>query len=67
MNEVIIQTLKNSIATLPEQEKEVITMLYGLDTGEKQEVEDVAKALGLTVDAVEKLNASALRNLRDVK
>lgn len=52
------------ISTLPATEAQVVRLLYGIDTGRAQSVEEVAGTLGLSVEGVKALETIALSKMR---
>ena len=61
---VLKSRLDTVLETLPNREKEALTLFFGLVDGHLQSAEEVADKLGVTVQRVHNLIAKALRRLR---
>jgi RNA polymerase primary sigma factor len=57
------ETLHRAIDELPDREKEVLTLRYGLGSEEPQSLEVIGKHLGLTRERVRQIEAQALERL----
>jgi RNA polymerase primary sigma factor len=53
-----------ALAEIPERERSVLLLRYGLETGEPQTLEDVAKSMGLTRERVRQLERRAMQMLK---
>jgi RNA polymerase sigma factor (sigma-70 family) len=51
---------------LPERERQVITLRFGLEDGEPKTLEQVGRRVGLTRERVRQLEEQALRRLASV-
>jgi RNA polymerase primary sigma factor len=56
-------TLHRALETLPEREREVLTMRYGLGTEEPRSLEEIGRRLGITRERVRQIEAIALERL----
>jgi RNA polymerase primary sigma factor len=59
-----IETIRRAVAELPERERRVIELRYGLD-GEAATLKQIAKTLGLTPDRVRQIEEKALARLAE--
>ena len=57
------QTLRRALLSLPEREREVVTMRYGIDGREPSTLEEIGKRLGLTRERVRQIELDSLRRL----
>jgi RNA polymerase primary sigma factor len=57
------QTLRRALLSLPEREREVVTMRYGIDGCEPRTLEEIGKRLGLTRERVRQIELDSLRRL----
>jgi RNA polymerase primary sigma factor len=57
------QTLRQALLSLPEREREVVTMRYGIDGREPRTLEEIGKRLGLTRERVRQIELDSLRRL----
>lgn len=55
--------LRRAVADLPEREREVISLRYGIDGEEPQTVKEVARRLGLKEPLVREIESEALDRL----
>lgn len=65
----VLQTLKNAcvleaVQELPEREKMVLVLRYGLDGGDPRTLEEVAKIMSLTRERIRQLERRALTRLK---
>ena len=63
LKEILIEVLK----TLDPIEQRVLDLLYGLSSGKKITIEDIAQELGLSTDEVSNIHVDALRKMRRPK
>ena len=56
------QMVRDAIADLPERERRIIELRFGLD-GEPQSLESIGKTLGLTRERIRQLEGEAMRRL----
>jgi len=59
------QQIRQVIATLPEREKQVIILRFGLDNGTGRTLEEVSTEMGITRERVRQIELKALKILRD--
>ena len=57
------QALRRALAALPEREREVLALRYGLDDDEPKTLEEIGRRLGLTRERVRQIEVEALRRL----
>ena len=57
------QALRRALAALPEREREVVAMRYGLAGAEPQTLEEIGRRLGLTRERVRQIELESLRRL----
>jgi RNA polymerase primary sigma factor len=57
------EALHQAIAELPDREREVVRLRYGLDTGEPRTIDEVVRRLGISRDRVRRIEADALARL----
>ena len=57
------ETLRRTVSELPEPERRVITLRYGIDGGEPQALRETGRRLGLSAERVRQIEARALRRL----
>src|SRR5262249_49817038 len=55
------ETLRQTIEELPENEREVIRMRYGIDGGEPKPLRETGRELGLSAERVRQLESRALK------
>ncbi len=60
------EELMNWVRDLPEKERKVIILRFGLDGGEAQTLEEIGQSLGLTRERVRQIETAALVKLRSV-
>ncbi|MBA2383286.1 MAG: sigma-70 family RNA polymerase sigma factor [Actinobacteria bacterium] len=56
-------TLKRALEELPERERSVLTLRYGLGTKEPKSLEEIGRRLGITRERVRQIEATALERL----
>lgn len=59
-----LRTLAQAICDLPERERDVLLLRYGLDSGEPWSLGDIAKSFGISRERVRQIEARALDRLR---
>ena len=64
MDALLKEDLTAVFDTLKEIEKEIIQKRFGLETGYSLQLEEIAKEYGMTVEAVRKIEAKAMRKLQ---
>ena len=57
------QALRSALASLPEREREVVTLRYGIDGREPRTLEEIGRCLGLTRERVRQIELESLRRL----
>ena len=57
------QALRHALLSLPEREREVVTMRYGIDGHEPRTLEEIGRRLGLTRERVRQIELDSLRRL----
>lgn len=63
-SEDLNRTLRAAVDTLPESERRVVTLRYGLDGGGQRMLSEVAELMGCTVGVVRHLERRAIQRLR---
>lgn len=58
------QELHMALMALPERERKILAMRYGLDDGRRHTLEEVGIAFGITRERTRQIEADALRHLR---
>jgi len=53
------------MATLPERERRVVELRFGLDSGTGRTLEEVSNAMGITRERVRQIELKALKILRE--
>jgi RNA polymerase primary sigma factor len=61
------EALRNALASLPERERQVVSMRYGLDGSEPQTLEEIGRRLGLTRERVRQIELESLRRLAGLR
>jgi RNA polymerase primary sigma factor len=61
------QALRSALASLPEREREVVTLRYGIDGREPRTLEEIGRRLGLTRERVRQIELESLRRLALVR
>lgn len=64
MNELRGRSLRRLVARLPERERAVMGLRYGLSDGQPLTLEETGKQLGLTRERIRQIEVTALRRLR---
>lgn len=59
-----IELINEAVRTLGEEERQVLSLLYGLEGGPQQSIEELSNSLGLQIEAVSKIETRAIRKLR---
>ncbi len=57
------QALRSALDSLPEREREVVTLRYGIDGLEPRTLEEIGRRLGLTRERVRQIELESLRRL----
>lgn len=63
----IVEIIRSAVNALPEDEKNVINLKFGLLDGVQLSYKSISETLGIQIDKVKKLNASAIRKLKKNK
>ena len=61
------EALRNALAALPQREREVVVMRYGLTGAEPQTLEEIGRRLGLTRERVRQIELESLRRLASLR
>ena len=61
------EALRRALAALPEREREVVAMRYGLAGSEPQTLEEIGRRLGLTRERVRQIELESLRRLAGLR
>src|SRR3954470_18998587 len=61
------QALANALAVLPERERRVLVLRYGLEDSEPKTLEEIGRRLGLTRERVRQIEVEALRRLATLR
>ena len=61
------QALQSALASLPDREREVVTLRYGIDGQEPRTLEEIGRCLGLTRERVRQIELESLRRLSMVR
>jgi RNA polymerase primary sigma factor len=61
------EALRRALASLPEREREVVAMRYGLAGAEPQTLEEIGRRLGLTRERVRQIELESLRRLAGLR
>jgi RNA polymerase primary sigma factor len=64
-NSLLIQQIRDVMNTLPEREKRVIELRFGLDNGTSRTLEQVSRELDITRERVRQIELKALKILRE--
>jgi RNA polymerase primary sigma factor len=57
------QVLRHALLSLPDREREVVTLRYGIDGNEPRTLEEIGRRLGLTRERVRQIELDSLRRL----
>ena len=63
--ELVLSELEESLQELPEREREILELRYGLRGRDALTLEEIGKLLGISRERVRQLEAQALQRLRD--
>lgn len=63
--ELVLNELEESLQELPEREREILELRYGLRGRDALTLEEIGKLLGISRERVRQLEAQALQRLRD--
>ncbi len=66
VNERLHESLEQCLSELTEKQREVLCRRFGLDGYERETLEEVGKAVGLTRERVRQIQMSALKALREI-
>jgi RNA polymerase primary sigma factor len=58
------EAVRDALATLPQREREVMALRFGLDDGRVRTLEEVGKAFGVTRERIRQIEAKTLAKLR---
>lgn len=61
---LLSEGLRDAVASLPERQRRIIELRYGLNDGQYRTLEEVGAAFGVTRERIRQLEAEALRKLR---
>jgi RNA polymerase primary sigma factor len=61
------QALNAALSSLPERERQVLVLRYGLDDSEPKTLEEIGRRLGLTRERVRQIELESLRRLAGVR
>jgi RNA polymerase primary sigma factor len=61
------QALRRALAELPERERSVVELRYGLDGNDPKTLEEIGRALGLTRERVRQIELDSLRRLAGLR
>ena len=61
------QALSAALSSLPERERQVLVLRYGLDDSEPKTLEEIGRRLGLTRERVRQIEVEALRRLSNLR
>jgi RNA polymerase primary sigma factor len=61
------QALRQALAALPERERQVLELRYGLDGAEPKTLEEIGQQLGLTRERVRQIELESLRRLASIR
>jgi len=62
---MLSEEIRSVLSTLPERERRVIELRFGLDNGNGRTLEEVSTELGITRERVRQIELKALKILRD--
>jgi RNA polymerase primary sigma factor len=61
------EAVRRAVAQLPNRQREVVRMRYGIDGNEPQRLSDTGRALGISAERVRQIENDALRRLAEVR
>jgi RNA polymerase primary sigma factor len=61
------EALRHALSSLPQREREVVVMRYGLTGAEPQTLEEIGRRLGLTRERVRQIELESLRRLASLR
>jgi RNA polymerase primary sigma factor len=61
------QALRQALAALPEREREVVVLRYGIGGAEPKTLEEIGRRLGLTRERVRQIELDSLRHLANIR
>ena len=67
MRDNLRESVRESLIGLPEREREVLELRFGLKDGVYHSLEEISNYFGLTRERIRQIESSALRKLRDPK
>jgi len=67
MRDNLRETVRESLAVLPEREREVLELRFGLKDGVYHSLEEISTHFGLTRERIRQIESAGLRKLRDPK
>ena len=67
MRDNLRETVRNSLMGLPEREREVLELRFGLKDGVYLSLEEISVLFGLTRERIRQIESAGLRKLRDPK
>ncbi len=67
MRDNLRESVRESLDALPEREREVLELRFGLKDGVYHSLEEISNYFGLTRERIRQIESSALRKLRDPK
>ena len=67
MRDNLRESVRESLISLPEREREVLELRFGLKDGVYHSLEEISNYFGLTRERIRQIESSALRKLRDPK
>jgi RNA polymerase primary sigma factor len=62
---VVVQTIRRIVQDLPERERRILALRYGLDDDEERTLHDIGDIIGLTRERVRQIEAIVLEGLRE--
>jgi len=67
MRDNLRESVRESLVGLPEREREVLELRFGLKDGVYHSLEEISNHFGLTRERIRQIESAALRKLRDPK
>jgi RNA polymerase primary sigma factor len=61
------EAVRRAVAQLPERQREVVRMRYGIDGSEPRRLSETGRALGISAERVRQIENDALRRLAEVR